>query len=143
MQPKTAPSAASTPAPTPSAIVPATVTPTGTAGRPAPTRAAVLAAFQAASPAPTAAAAVALPAPAPPPPLSLAPVSTPVSHVSPAPLSRLRTGEATGAPEQRSTPRQAQEPPDLDALADYVLERLRGELRDGRERLGFLLDDTR
>ena len=33
--------------------------------------------------------------------------------------------------------------PDLDALADYVLERLRHELRDGRERLGFLLDDLR
>ena len=28
-------------------------------------------------------------------------------------------------------------------LADYVLERLRHELRDGRERLGFLLDDMR
>jgi hypothetical protein len=33
--------------------------------------------------------------------------------------------------------------PDLDALADHVLERLRNELRDGRERLGFLLDDIR
>ncbi|MFP5365228.1 MAG: hypothetical protein ACLGI5_21165 [Thermoleophilia bacterium] len=32
--------------------------------------------------------------------------------------------------------------PDLEALADYVLERLRGELRDGRERLGLLLDDS-
>ncbi len=35
------------------------------------------------------------------------------------------------------------EPPDLDALADHVLERLRHELRDGRERLGYLLDDLR
>jgi hypothetical protein len=33
--------------------------------------------------------------------------------------------------------------PDLDALADYVLERLRQELRDGSERLGFLLDEIR
>jgi hypothetical protein len=33
--------------------------------------------------------------------------------------------------------------PDLDAIADHVLERLRHELRDGRERLGFLLDDIR
>jgi len=33
--------------------------------------------------------------------------------------------------------------PDPDALADYVLERLRQELRDGSERLGFLLDEIR
>ena len=32
---------------------------------------------------------------------------------------------------------------DLDALADHVLERLRQELRDGSERLGFLLDEIR
>ncbi|MEY2442163.1 MAG: hypothetical protein QOJ46_1589, partial [bacterium] len=35
------------------------------------------------------------------------------------------------------------EPADLDALTDHVLERLRHELRDGRERLGYLLDDLR
>lgn len=68
----------------------------------------------------------------------------PMSHLSPAPLARLRTGESAGgdpAP-NRDHPPQAQKPVDLDALADYVLERLRSELRDGRERLGFLLDEA-
>lgn len=107
-----------------------------TAGRPAPTRNAVLAAFNAASPAPASAAAAAVAAPAP---LALAPMS----QFSAAPLARLRTGEDLAPVEQRASPPQAQAPPpDLDALADYVLERLRGELRDGRERLGFLLDDS-
>ena len=35
----------------------------------------------------------------------------------------------------------ASQAPDLDAIADHVLERLRNELRDGRERLGYLFDD--
>ena len=56
-------------------------------------------------------------------------------------LARVQTSDAPPAPLEHDKP--AAEPPDLDLLADYVLERLRHELRDGRERLGFLLDDTR
>ena len=115
--------------------------PPTTAGRPAPTRTEVLAAFQAASPSPSSAAANAVASPAPAPPAALAPA--PMSHVSPAPLARLRTGDDPAPIEQRFSAQQAQSAaPDLDALADYVLERLRRELRDGRERLGFLLDDS-
>jgi hypothetical protein len=44
-----------------------------------------------------------------------------------------------GGPQAAQSP----EAPDLDALTDHVLERLRHELRDGRERLGYLLDDLR
>lgn len=74
------------------------------------------------------------PAPAP-----AAPLITPFGVSS---LSRVQTTE--GAPAAASDEKAAAaEPPDLDLLADYVLERLRHELRDGRERLGFLLDDTR
>ena len=58
-------------------------------------------------------------------------------------LSRVETAPTTengsGPSASQSTPAA----PDLDALADHVLERLRNELRDGRERLGFLLDDLR
>jgi hypothetical protein len=43
---------------------------------------------------------------------------------------------------ERSESQQAPKPLDLDAVAEHVLERLRSELRDGRERLGFLLDDS-
>jgi hypothetical protein len=56
------------------------------------------------------------------------------------PLSRVETSDPP-APPRDAAP--AAEPPDLDLLAEYVLERLRHELRDGRERLGFLLDDVR
>jgi hypothetical protein len=73
------------------------------------------------------------PAPAP-----AAPLITPFGVSS---LSRVQTTE--GAPPPAAEEKAAAEPPDLDLLADYVLERLRHELRDGRERLGFLLDDTR
>lgn len=55
-------------------------------------------------------------------------------------LSRVET-EKGAPPENNDAPKA--EPIDLDALADHVLERLRHELRDGRERLGFLLDDNR
>ena len=82
--------------------------------------------------------AVARPAPVAPPPLSIAPMS----HLSPAPIARLRTDAPVGALPERSEPAEAQKPLDLDAVADHVLERLRSELRDGRERLGFLLDDS-
>jgi hypothetical protein len=62
--------------------------------------------------------------------------------MSPAPLSRVQTAVSAAPNGDRSPAQSGQSPPDLDALADYVLERLRGELRDGRERLGFLLDDA-
>lgn len=120
---------------------PATATPP--AARPAPTRTAVLAAFQsAARPAAPAAAALALPAPvvAPPAPAPLAIAL--MSHMSPAPLSRVQTAVSAAPNGDRSPVQPGEGSPDLDALADYVLERLRGELRDGRERLGFLLDDS-
>ena len=55
-------------------------------------------------------------------------------------LSRVET--ETAPPQSDPAPAPA-EPVDLDPLADHVLERLRHELRDGRERLGFLLDDNR
>jgi hypothetical protein len=72
-------------------------------------------------------------------------------------LARAQVAEEAPAPEpelvqipetQNGKPPQMPEPPpapapDLDAIADHVLERLRQELRDGRERLGFLLDDIR
>jgi hypothetical protein len=59
----------------------------------------------------------------------------------PAPLARVESG---ASPAQTADAPQAKpEPPDLDAIADHVLERLRHELRDGRERLGYLFDDER
>lgn len=70
-----------------------------------------------------------------------APVRPAVSPWASAPLTRVITSDtgSPDAPERAATP----EPMDLDAVADFVLERLRHELRDGRERLGFLLDDSR
>lgn len=62
--------------------------------------------------------------------------------MSPVPLSRVQTAASAAPNGDRSPAQPAQSSPDLDALADYVLERLRGELRDGRERLGFLLDES-
>jgi hypothetical protein len=87
---------------------------------------------------------------APAPPASAAPAAG--LAATPSPLSATLAMPATLARFKDSTPlpaapvgaasERAPEPPDLDALADYVLERLRHELRDGRERLGFLLDDS-
>ena len=130
--------------------------------RPAPTRTAVLAAFEQAmqrpaaiaSPAGAAAgaqvargtpAALAAVAPAPVP----APAPPPAPLMLPAPLSRVTVGAPVqsmdGDDRQAARGPEAAAPagPDLEALADYVLERLRYELRDGRERLGYLLDDAR
>ena len=124
-------------------------------GRPEPTRSAVLAAYRRATPA---AAAMAPPAPAPAP-VRMAPAAAPalaVARVAAPPrltqspftqrptLARAETGESAAPPQQNgNAPQTPASPaaPDLDALADHVLERLRHELRDGRERLGFLLDD--
>jgi hypothetical protein len=137
-------SAATAPTIAPSSAAAVGATPTGSPSRPAPSRDAVLAAFKSASrpamtavaSAPALAAAVALPTPiaAPPPPaLAIAPMAS-------APLARVKT--ATSAPPNGQPAEKPAAAPDLDALADYVLERLRNELRDGRERLGFLLDDS-
>jgi hypothetical protein len=99
--------------------------------RPAPTRTAVMAAYgQAVQRAPA-------PAPASP----AVAVLTGTAPLMRSPLSRVETTSEPPAPPRDEPP--AAEPPDLDLLAEYVLERLRHELRDGRERLGFLLDDTR
>ncbi len=123
-------------------------------GRPEPTRDAVMSAYRQAVGALPAA-----PTPAPPPPPRPAPATTvsmlarsasrPAPTPAPAPLfspfgvsslARVETSVEAPAPKGEAA---AAEPPDLDLLADYVLERLRHELRDGRERLGFLLDDSR
>ncbi|HYI82325.1 MAG TPA: hypothetical protein VEX11_03835 [Acetobacteraceae bacterium] len=128
----------------------------GSTGRPEPTRSAVLAAYRNAAPA-----AAPAPAPAPIAPAPMAPAAAPalaVARVAAPPritqspfnkrptLARVQTG-APPAPQQQNgdAPQTPASPPapDLDALADHVLERLRHELRDGRERLGFLLDDIR
>ena len=67
-------------------------------------------------------------------------------------LARAETTETTPeVPQQTPETQNGRSPqmpdpppaPDLDAIADHVLERLRHELRDGRERLGYLLDDIR
>jgi hypothetical protein len=95
--------------------------------RPAPTRTAVLAAFShAVERAPV----------IPPPPT---PARSSIAPLMRAPLSRVQTDSP--APTANDAP--ASKEPDLDAITDHVLERLRHELRDGRERLGFLLDDMR
>jgi hypothetical protein len=142
------------PAASASVQAPAASVPTG---RPEPTRAAVLAAYRRATPAPSA---MAAPAPAPAP-VRMAPAAAPalaVARVAAPPritqspftqrptLARAETGGAAAPPQQQQNGNAPQTPasppaPDLDALADHVLERLRHELRDGRERLGFLLDD--
>jgi hypothetical protein len=57
------------------------------------------------------------------------------------PASQPAASSTMGPAPRDSAP--AAEPPDLDAITDHVLERLRHELRDGRERLGFRLDDMR
>lgn len=128
---------AAAPAPMIAALSAPDAPPAAPPNRPAPIRTAVLAAFQGASrPAPAAAA---LPTPAvaaPAPPPMVAPMS-PAAR-----LSRVETAVSAAANGDRSSAKQSSAVPDLDALADYVLERLRGELRDGRERLGFLLDDS-
>jgi translation initiation factor IF-2 len=118
-------------------------------GRPEPTRAATLAAFRNALPAGAAPL-----APSPFGAAGAAPAIAPVLAVSrwPSPpraarptLARVET-DTNAEPAQIASGRQGSastEPPDLDALADHVIERLRHELRDGRERLGYLLDDLR
>jgi hypothetical protein len=111
------------------------------AGRPEPTRAATLAAYRNALPAvPSPSAAVAAPAIAPV--LAVARWPSPPPMTRPATLARV---EGSGPVAQNGDAPAAAKPesPDLDALADHVLERLRHELRDGRERLGYLLDDLR
>jgi hypothetical protein len=96
--------------------------------RPAPTRTAVLAAFsQAVDRAPV----------IPPPPPT--PARSSIAPLMRAPLSRVETDPPASATNDAPAAKE----PDLDAIADFVLERLRHELRDGRERLGFLLDDMR
>lgn len=118
-------------------------------GRPEPTRAALFAAFQKASPAPSAfspapparapSAAVARAAP-------LSPALTVARWAAPAPmatLARVQTATASGPSASSPQTSAGADAPDLDALTDHVLERLRHELRDGRERLGYLLDDLR
>ncbi len=145
--------------PAPTLPVPAALTPA--AARPEPTRTAVLAAYQQAIRAlPAAPTAPAAAAPAPAPAIRPAPMTTvsvlarSVSTPTPAAplftpfgISRLQRAEMQNGPapqpEASSNGVAKPEPPDLDLLADYVLERLRHELRDGRERLGFLLDDSR
>jgi hypothetical protein len=73
------------------------------------------------------------------------PAPAPAPLISPFGVSRLQrveTEDASSAPGPAPKPEARPEPVDFDALADHVLERLRHELRDGRERLGFLLDDS-
>ncbi len=144
--------------------MPAVQSPAALPERPAPTREATLDAFQRAAkpvaiapmPAPARAAprapARAGPAttatPSPPPARAAAPASpfvmTPgASAMVPAPLARLNLGSSAPPPPAAAEPTPASAAPDIDQLADYVLDRLRRELRDGRERLGFLLDDAR
>ncbi len=73
-----------------------------------------------------------------PPPLMVASMSP----AGPVPLARVQTAVSAPLAAARASGQSEQKAPDLDALADYVLERLRNELRDGRERLGLLLDDS-
>jgi hypothetical protein len=118
------------------------VTPTPAAqpsgGRPAPTRAATLAAYFNAQPATAPAPAVAAPAIAPV--LAVARWPTPPPMTRAPQVARVETGPDSQNGSESSAKAAA---PDLDAIADHVLERLRHELRDGRERLGYLLDDLR
>jgi hypothetical protein len=122
--------------------------------RPAPTRSAVLGAFQQAMRSPAvapqaaarraaqagpAAAALGIATPLPAP--VAAPLMRPATLARVADTAPARVLDAAG--QSAPAPAPAAPAPDLDALADYVLERLRHELRDGRERLGYLLDDTR
>ena len=82
-------------------------------------------------------------APAIAPILAVARWPKPAPMTRPAPLARVETS-ASPAPTQNGSEQSASSAsPDLDAIADHVLERLRHELRDGRERLGYLLDDLR
>jgi hypothetical protein len=117
-------------------------------GRSEPTRAASFAAYRAAAPASAPAAAPARMAPvaaiAPPAPAALAP-SLARWPAPPPPIGSRRLARVEAEPEKgvERDDRAAPAVPDLDALADYVLGRLRDELRDGRERLGFLFDDLR
>ncbi len=118
-------------------------------GRPEPTREAVLAAYRRA-------AAVAPIAQPPPRPRttsgpviarSVAPAQVPAHPLSESPFAHLqRVVDLQPAPADGAQMRSSADPrpqtPNLDELADYVLERLRDELRDGRERLGFLLEDS-
>jgi translation initiation factor IF-2 len=142
-------------------VDPPPAAPATPAARPEPTRESVLAAYQhairsvpaapAAPPAPPAR--VAKPAPHTTVSMlarsaSSAPAPPTATLVTPFGVSRLQRVETETAdvPAMNRTTRDEApkpEPPDLDLLADYVLERLRHELRDGRERLGFLLDDFR
>jgi hypothetical protein len=88
------------------------------------------------------------PAAAAPPPGSItAAMALARWPAAPAPMLQRATVGAPPAPQQNGVqqpgPAAAPAAPDLDALTDHVLERLRHELRDGRERLGYLLDDIR
>ena len=93
-------------------------------------------------------------APAPAPRAPVAAVSAPALAIARTPsrssfsssgvlaraeMAAAQSGQNGNAPQAPANP----PAPDLDAIADHVLERLRHELRDGRERLGFLLDDIR
>ena len=122
--------------------------------RPEPTRAAVLAAYRNAAPAPAMPSMAPPAAPAPAPRAPVAAVSAPALAIARTPsrssfsssgvlaraeMAAAQSGQNGNAPQAPANP----PAPDLDAIADHVLERLRHELRDGRERLGFLLDDIR
>jgi hypothetical protein len=106
--------------------------------RPEPTRAAVLAAYRNAAPGPPPRAATAMLARAEAAPTPTATQPSPSPFSNPAPSAEPQSAHNGNAPRSAGA-----DAPDLDALADYVLERLRHELRDGRERLGYLLDDIR
>jgi hypothetical protein len=126
------------------------------AARPEPTRDAVLAAYRSAVGALPALPAAPAVVPVPPPRAAAATTVSVLarSTARPAPspatytpfgistLSRVQTEDQPAPVEQRAEGGDAKTP-DLDLITDHVLERLRHELRDGRERLGFLLDDNR
>jgi hypothetical protein len=113
--------------------------------RPEPTRADTLAAFRNALPpgaAPLAPSPFATAAAAP----AIAPVLAVARWPAPRPVTAPTLARAETSPQPAQgidASRPSAQPPDLDALADHVLERLRHELRDGRERLGYLLDELR
>ena len=141
-------------APAVNAVLPPPPAATPAPARPEPTREAVLSAYHraiAALPAvPTAP--FAPPPPRPAPATTVSMLARSASRPTPAPtaplitpfgISRLSRVETENSSPPTSNDAPKAEPVDLDALADHVLERLRHELRDGRERLGFLLDDNR
>jgi hypothetical protein len=150
-----APPVAAPAAPQPGASVALAAPPASTPveARPEPTREAVLAAYRRAMAAQAAAAPAPSPALPPAPATTVSVLARSAARPAPAPapaitpfgistLARVQVDDPAGEPDTTDDA-PAAEPPDLEALADYVLERLRHELRDGRERLGYLLDDTR